>query len=160
MKKCKHCKTEIEKDAKVCPQCRKKQGMPKWGIVLIVIGVLLVISSFGSLSEDGKGNTKNNGKTNTSVEASEKLVLLDGHKGYQDTYAYYIEGQIKNNTDKEYDYVQVTFTLYDAAGNTIGTAVDNNSGLDANGTWSFKAMGLETNDSAVASYKLKEVTGY
>lgn len=42
MKKCKHCKTEIPKDAKVCPNCRKKQGGKlKWVITaVVVIGVI------------------------------------------------------------------------------------------------------------------------
>lgn len=34
---CKHCKTEIPYNAKICPQCRKKQGgKMKW----VVIGIL------------------------------------------------------------------------------------------------------------------------
>lgn len=40
-KLCKHCKTEIPKEAKVCPNCRKKQGGKlKWIIIaVLVIGV-------------------------------------------------------------------------------------------------------------------------
>ena len=47
-KVCKHCKTEIPYGAKICPQCRKKQGMgmfPKVVIGLVVIGV--IGSAFG-----------------------------------------------------------------------------------------------------------------
>ena len=41
-KKCKHCKTEIPKDAKICPNCRKKQGGKlKWVIIAVVaLGVI------------------------------------------------------------------------------------------------------------------------
>lgn len=35
---CKHCKTEIAKNAKVCPNCNKKQsGMLKWVIIAVII---------------------------------------------------------------------------------------------------------------------------
>ena len=52
-KLCKHCKTEIPYDAKVCPNCRKKQGMALWLKVLIVFAVLAIIGGvFGGDSED------------------------------------------------------------------------------------------------------------
>lgn len=48
-KLCKHCQTEIPKKAKVCPNCRKKQGgIVKW----IIIGVIVLIL-FGSCSGSG-----------------------------------------------------------------------------------------------------------
>ncbi len=50
---CKHCQTEIPKKAKVCPNCRKKQGgFGKW----IIIGVvaLIVIGSMAGGEEDAK----------------------------------------------------------------------------------------------------------
>lgn len=46
-KLCKHCKTPIPKDAKVCPNCRKKQGgVGKW-IIIGVIVVILLVALFG-----------------------------------------------------------------------------------------------------------------
>ena len=39
-KKCKYCQSEIDKKAKICPNCRKKQGMPKWLIAIIVVVVI------------------------------------------------------------------------------------------------------------------------
>ena len=71
----------------------------------------------------------------------------------------YIEGKIKNNRDRDMSYVQVTFTTYDAEGNTLGTCLDNNSGLQANGTWKFKAICSEGVDK-IDHYELKEITGY
>lgn len=42
-KLCKHCQTEIPKKAKVCPQCRRKQGgKAKW--IIIIIAVLFIFS--------------------------------------------------------------------------------------------------------------------
>ena len=41
-KLCKHCQTDIPKKAKICPNCRKKQGgIIKWIIIVIVLFMLL-----------------------------------------------------------------------------------------------------------------------
>lgn len=51
-KLCKHCKTEIPKDAKVCPNCRKKQsGITKW-IVVAVIGIVIIAAATSGGEED------------------------------------------------------------------------------------------------------------
>lgn len=56
-KLCKHCKSEISKDTKVCPICNKKQGgVFKWGIIAIVvigIGGTMAESETGTPSETG-----------------------------------------------------------------------------------------------------------
>ena len=49
-KLCKHCKTEIPKDAKVCPNCRKKQGGKlKWIIIGVVVLIVLIVIYFISM---------------------------------------------------------------------------------------------------------------
>lgn len=48
---CKHCKTEIPYGAKVCPQCRKKQGMGLIPKIIIAIIVLAVLGSIFGNSE-------------------------------------------------------------------------------------------------------------
>lgn len=51
-KTCKHCKTEIPYDAKVCPQCRKKQGGGCLKFLLIaVIAVIVIFIAMIALSE-------------------------------------------------------------------------------------------------------------
>ena len=54
----------IPKKAKICPVCKKKQGLPKWAIVLIVI---LVLAAIGSASG---GNSDNSETTTTSQSSS------------------------------------------------------------------------------------------
>ena len=69
-KVCKHCQTEIPKKAKVCPNCRKKQGgILKWIVVVIV--VIDVISSFaGGADEKEADNKTNNELENATVESN------------------------------------------------------------------------------------------
>lgn len=73
-KKCKHCSSEIPKDAKICPNCRKKQGGKlKWIIiVIVVIFVVAAAASGGEDKSDGKkvGNTDK--ETNNSVSSAQK----------------------------------------------------------------------------------------
>lgn len=135
---------------------KKKKKLPTWAIVLIVILVIAVIG--GGMSGENSNSTKSSEQTG-KTEVKEELELEEGYTGAPDEYgiAYYIEGYIKNNTDKDYSYVQVEFTTYDSEGNTLGTCLDNNSGLEAQGRWKFKAMCTEEADK-IASYKLKEIT--
>ena len=50
---------------------------------------------------------------NTSTTTEEKFTLVSDKKTTDAIGTTYIEGEIKNNTNKEYSYVQVTFNLYD-----------------------------------------------
>ncbi|WP_278308467.1 FxLYD domain-containing protein [Paraclostridium sordellii] len=68
-------------------------------------------------------------------------------------------GVIKNNSGRDCTYVQVTFNLYDTDGNQVGTALANINNLEKDGTWKFKAMGMNV-DGQVSSYKLADITGY
>ena len=72
---------------------------------------------------------------------------------------YDVEGYVTNNSDKDYTYVQIEFTAYDSEGNTLGTCLDNNSGLEKGGRWKFSASCIENVDS-IKSVKLKELSGY
>ena len=156
MKKCKHCQSEIDDKARVCPNCGKKQGKPILLIIIIVIIIIAVIATLG-----GGGETENEPSQTGTTEKKENLVLEDGYSGSLDEYGalYYIEGYVKNNSDKDYEYVQIEFTAYDSEGNTLGSCVDYTSSLEADGRWQFSAS-CDGEASSIASYKLKEITGY
>ena len=65
-KLCKHCKTPIPKYAKVCPNCRKKQGgVGKW-IIIGVIVVILLAALFGG------GDDKLKKVENSKVESTQQ----------------------------------------------------------------------------------------
>ena len=73
-KVCKHCQTEIPKKAKVCPNCRKKQGgILKWIIVVII--AIAVISAFTGGDDEpkkvGEAQTENK-----KVEEKKDTFLL------------------------------------------------------------------------------------
>ena len=163
MKKCKECGEEISSSAKKCPKCGKDQRNffmkhPVLYTILILI-VIAVASSSGS-SDTGSATTPMTGTTTSTVQ--EDFTLQDGHTGSSDEYgmSYTIEGSIKNNTNKQYSYVQVTFNLCDADGAQIGSALANINNLEANGLWEFKALGSLGDGKSVASYKLMEITGW
>ena len=67
-KTCKYCKTEIPKDAKICPNCRKKQKGPL-GIIILVILVLVIIGAAvsGNDSSDSSSVSKSS-ETTTNNE--------------------------------------------------------------------------------------------
>lgn len=161
---CKTCGKEIAKNAKVCPNCGAKIKAPiykKWWFYVIILIVIGTVSSSPS-DTVSTGNSNNNSQiqedVKTPVQKKEKFTL-ESHSGTYDEigFAFYIEGTIRNNTNKEYSYVQVTFNTYDKDGAQLGTALANINNLEANGVWKYKAIAMAEN---IASYKLAEITGW
>lgn len=87
----------------------------------------------------------------------ELLGGIDGTKGVTSQYSMTITGRVRNNRPKAYKYAQITFTVYNKAGDQIGSALANISGLEPGATWAFKAVCLSAGGS---SYKLAEITGW
>lgn len=76
-KLCKHCQTEIPKKAKVCPNCRKKQGGKlKW--IIIVLIVIFVISSCSSDEESNKDDISEEKIEEKVSESNEKATKEEG----------------------------------------------------------------------------------
>lgn len=72
-------------------------------------------------------------------------------------YSSSVVGKIKNEGTKAVSYAHITFIVYDAEGNQIGTALDNINNLEAGATWAFSAMVLQDN---AANVKLGDIISY
>ena len=157
-KQCKKCREQIDRKAKKCPHCGANQGAPGCLIVLgVLIFIIIIVAVAGG--DNNTSSSKDNPK-GTNNTTKEKFTLLEHSVSDEsNNFAMYIEGKVQNNKNKDYNYVSITFTTYDADGNTIGTCLDNNSGLQANGTWKFKAICTENVDE-IDHYELKEITGW
>lgn len=74
---CKHCQSEIPAKAKVCPNCRKKQGgMGCLGVILLVVGILIFLFAFigmmgGSGSKDKNLQKVGEAESGDSTETEE-----------------------------------------------------------------------------------------
>lgn len=68
-----------------------------------------------------------------------------------------ITGSAKNTTSRTMSYASITFTLYDSAGNVVGTAIANQAGLNAGKTWVYSATGISTTSRPV-SWESTDVT--
>lgn len=122
-KTCKYCKSEIPADAKICPNCRKKQGgIGKWIIIGIV--VLLIIGVAAGGNDKDKSSKTASGDTGTTTEApvEEKIEYQDIAVGQlnkdleanamkaSDTYKgnyYAVTGKL-SNIDAQGGYISIT----------------------------------------------------
>jgi hypothetical protein len=87
---------------------------------------------------------------------SENLSLIEYNAKYENE-SYIINGKIKNNIAKEYDYIQIVFNLYNKDNKIIGTAVSNLNNIDSYEKLTFK---IENNINNIERCELKEITGF
>lgn len=97
---CKHCKSEIPKKAKVCPNCRKKQGgIVKW--ITIGIIAIVIISSIAS-GDDEKGtdgNPKKTGETQTSSKNEMENEKVDNE---------FVVGDVVETSDLKISFISAS----------------------------------------------------
>lgn len=161
MKSCKECGAEISNGAKACPRCGKDQrNFFTKHKVLVIIAVLVVLVGIAATGTSDNNNTVETGGQIITNQPQEKFTLESSSITERNSFAVYIGGTIKNNTNKQYSYVQVTFNVYDADGAQLGTAIDNINNLEANGVWKYNAMFMGNDVSNASSYKLVEITGW
>lgn len=93
----------------------------------------------------------------TPVEKPKPNLELLEARSENEGYGRYIVGTIKNNTNRQYKYVQVEINLYDSSDAQVGSTLANTNNLEPGGKWKFKAAILEDN---TARFKIKDITGW
>ena len=103
-KKCKHCKSSIPFDAKVCPQCRKKQGGGCLKTVLICFVVLCVLGAIAGMFEDKPQKVSSQNENIEKGTDKAEDIEKDETESAKDTF---VIGETAEMND-----VQVTMTDY------------------------------------------------
>lgn len=70
-KKCKYCKTEIDKSAKICPNCNKKQGGKLKFIILAVILIGIFSAAINGGNDTSDKTDPSSGKKDTTITNDE-----------------------------------------------------------------------------------------
>ena len=91
------------------------------------------------------------------INKRKELVALNDIQTDANSVTVTISGTVVNGSQKNYEYVQIEFGLYNDSGAKIGTALDNLSGLASGERWRYEAVG--SSDSA-ARWELDTLTGY
>ena len=117
-KVCKHCQSEIPVKAKVCPNCRKKQGgVGCLGVVLIVLGVIIALSAFVSMMSGSKDkNSQKVGEAQgaDSTETDEQSnVFKVGDVVETDNFRITFESASEYTPDNEYLQAKDGYTYWE-----------------------------------------------
>lgn len=141
---CPECQGQVSRFAATCPHCghglspavvreprQATKGASSWGSVgkLVVVGLLLFGATrlFGEAPADGR-----------------KVDLrVSGADWHYEGGAMWIVGTVKNQSGRNYSFVQVEINLYDRSGVLLESTLDNVSNLAAGGSWRFKAPVLK-----------------
>lgn len=121
-KLCKYCKTEIPAGAKICPNCKKKQGgVLKWIIIAFVAICIIGVASGGNDNKPSKVGDKATNASNSSSEQSSETIQSNSEES-QNKESVFKVGEIA-----ELNNVQVTMTDYiESSGSEWNTPTDGN----------------------------------
>lgn len=150
----------------------EKKKKPIGKIILGVVIAFLAIGVIGSMTGNGSagdGNSDNSAAVSDDQETKEQpkqeeqkqdpYTITEEAADTSNSFDYAITGILTNNSGRDANSVMVTYNLFDADNNQIGTAMATASNLKAGGTWKFKASSLKSTNE-VARYELSDVSGF
>lgn len=76
MKKCRHCKIEIDEKASICPNCKKKQGNPVVGFIVLIALIGIIASAVNSSDSDSMSTSPKTAST-TTVKEQEEIIYTN-----------------------------------------------------------------------------------
>jgi hypothetical protein len=159
LKPCRECGKEVSTEAKSCPHCGVTSPVRKSQIV--VLGCLASLLLVGYCVVNLVNTTTSSVSTSarTASQSQPEPLQAGNWKWERGEFGnLYIVGTVKNQSSKQYSYVQVQFNLYDAAGAQVGSAMANVNNLESFGTWRYRAIVMD--DEHVRSARLKGVSGF
>ncbi len=148
MKKCKYCKSEIDAKAKICPNCKKKQG-PKIGLIifLAIVGIIAIGAIVSGNEEAKRKKDFSQNETATYKDVEYTITGISRTKGKE--YFEAAEGKeyvvitlkIENKSSEKISYNALDWKMVDSNGvedtyAVFGSDTDTDLGsgdLNANG---------------------------
>ena len=112
-KRCKYCKSEIPANAKVCPHCRKKQGVKIWQVVLLAV---IVVGVTGAVAGGGQPTART--AQSVSEPAQEQTNAETSQSQQEQTKTEFSQSETVTFRDVDYTVTAVektTGTEYDQA---------------------------------------------
>lgn len=118
---CKHCKTEIPYGAKVCPQCRKKQGGKLKWVIIAIVAICIIGAAVGG-GNNGNQPSKVGDVNNDFQENNNSNNMEQPSTDNKDKETVFKKGEIA-----ELNGVQVTLTDYkESTGSEYNKPTDGN----------------------------------
>lgn len=135
-----------------------------------VLGLGIVGALSGSGGDTGSGSpSSGSGESDPDTPTPEQYpnawyfdqstgIVLRDVEGFVGEFSSEITGEATNTSDRDYEYVQLGFALFDRTGAKVGDALANTSGLAAGQRWRFEAIGTQTEN--VDTFDIEDVTAY
>lgn len=100
--------------------------------------------------------------TPPAEESFELVGEISGDVEYVSYLGYSCElsGILRNKSNYSYSYVSIEFSLYDADGNNLGTALASVNNIGPGETWRFTATLLSYPSTEPVSYKVANIYGW
>lgn len=172
MKHCNNCLKDYSEKYEFCPECGRLLGK-KDGVssskktIVYLIGLVLIIVAFLTLHEQmllrrqqdaiKEGQYKRAIEEYRTTPTTADIEIVPGWQHYVKGNYIYIEGSVKNSSNKEIRYYEIGIKFLDNQGNVVDSSYTNGSDLGSGESKEFSTM--HKNNSKYSKIKLyiKEV---